>query len=134
MRFCVDYRRLNVVTKRNAYPLPNIDRALNEVAKHKWFCSIDLRDGFWQIPVHPKSIEKTAFTTPFGLYEFLVMPFGLTNAPATFQAFIDDLLEPHRNITRGLIDDICDFADTREELKQRTAAVLKSLARNNLVL
>lgn len=134
VRFCVGYRRLNGVTKRNAYPLPKIDKALNEVAQHKWFCSVDLRDGFWQIPLHPNSIEKTAFTTPLGLYEFLVMPFGLTNAPATFQAFIDDLLEPHRAITRGLIDDICIFGDTRKELQERTTAVLGALADNNLVL
>ena len=134
VRFCVDFRRLNAVTKKNAYPLPNIDKALNEVATHKYFCSIDLRDGFWQIPVHPDSVEKTAFTTPFGLYEFLVMPFGLTNAPATFQAFIDDILEPYRAITRGLIDDICIFADSRDELKERTMAVLGTLADNNLVL
>lgn len=134
VRFCVDFRRLNAVTKKNAYPLPNIDKALNEVAQHKWFCSVDLRDGFWQIPVHPDSIEKTAFTTPFGLYEFLVMPFGLTNAPATFQAFIDNILEPYRTITRGLIDDICIFGDTRDELATRVTAVLGTLAESNLVL
>ena len=80
-RFYIDYRQLNSVTKPDRFPLPRIDDLLDQFAESKFFTTLDLASGYWQIRVHPKSREKTAFITPQGLYEFMMMPFGLTNAP-----------------------------------------------------
>ena len=84
-RFCVDYRRVNAVTRKDAYPLPRVDETLETLAGSKWFSTLDLISGYWQVEVSPKDREKTAFTTPSGLFEFKVMPFGLCNAPPHFR-------------------------------------------------
>ena len=89
LRFCVDYRRLNKITKKDAYPLPRVDEMLDTLSGSKWFSTLDLASGYWQVQMHPKDREKTAFTTRFGTYEFNVMPFGLCNAPVTFQRLMD---------------------------------------------
>jgi hypothetical protein len=89
LRFCVDYRKLNSITKKDAYPLPRIDEMLNTLKGSKWFSTLDLASGYWQVAMHPTDREKTAFVTRYGIYEFNVMPFGLCNAPATFQRLMD---------------------------------------------
>ena len=88
-RFCVDYRRLNAVTKSDSYPLPVIDDLLQYAGKSCYMSTIDLRTGYWQVRVRPDDQEKTAFVTPFGVFKCIRMPFGLRNAPATFQRLID---------------------------------------------
>ena len=84
-RFCVDYRGLNSVNKQETFPLLRIDDLLDQLGGSKYFSTLDLASGFWQIRVHPNSQEKTAFVTPQGLFEFRVMPYGLCNAPSVFE-------------------------------------------------
>ena len=103
-RFCVDYRMLNANTKRDNYPLPRIPQLLERLAGNRYYSAMDLLSGFWQIPMHPDDVEKTAFITPFGLFEFLVMPFGLRNATATFQRLTDSVFGDCR--VQPYVDDL----------------------------
>jgi hypothetical protein len=99
-RFCVDYRKLNSVTKPDAYQLPYISSILDQLRDCHYMRSIDIKSAFWQVEVAPDSREYTAFTVPGrGLYQFRRMPFGLINSPATWQHIMDNIigaaLEPH---------------------------------------
>ena len=94
LRMCVDYRPLNVVTIKNKYPLPRIDILFDQLSKPKVFSKIDLRSGYHQIKIHPKDVLKTAFSTRYGLYEYLVMSFGLTNAPTHFMYLMNSVFMP----------------------------------------
>ena len=92
LRLCVDYRRVNDHTLKDSYPLPRIDDSIDALRGSKWFSTLDLASGYWQVPMNPKDIDKTAFMTPFGLFQFKVMPFGMANAPATFERMIERVL------------------------------------------
>ena len=101
IRICIDYRKLNAITKTDPYPLPNIQETLDQLGSAKYFTALDLASGYWQIDMDTEDREKTAFTIPGeGRFEFTRMPFGLKNAPATFQRTMEIVL-------RGLIGKIC---------------------------
>jgi hypothetical protein len=95
LRLCTDYRELNKVTVKNRYPLLRIDDLFDQLQGATVFLKIDLRTGYYQLRIRQDDIEKTAFRTRYGNYEFLVMPFGLTNAPASFIALMNKVLRPY---------------------------------------
>ena len=91
-RLCVDYRKLNSITRKDAYPLPRFDDTLDTLHGSMWFTTLDLASGYWQVEVEKPDQHRTALSNPNGLFELKVMPFGLCNAPATFQRLMDLVL------------------------------------------
>ena len=127
-RFCVDYRKLNDVTLKDAYPLPRIDDSLDALEGSTWFSSLDLASGYWQVEMSPSDKEKTAFTTGSGLYEFNVLPFGLCNAPSTFERLMELVLTGlHWKTCLVYLDDILIYAKTFEEHVERLGEVFSRL-------
>ena len=117
---CVNYRQLNSVTKLDTFPLPRIDDLLDQLGNAKYFTTLDLAACYWQIRVANESIEKTAFITHGGVYEFRVMPFGLTNAPAVFQRLMQQVLQGLNptevpSFVSVYIDDVLIFSRSLEE-------------------
>ena len=125
LRMCVDYRPLNVVTIKNKYPLPRIDTLFDQLASAKVFSKIGLRSGCHQIKIQPQDIPKIAFSTRYGLYEYLVMSFGLTNAPAFFMYLMNSVFMPELDkFVVVFIDDILIYFNNNEEHAQHLRIVL----------
>ncbi|UYV76724.1 K02A2.6-like, partial [Cordylochernes scorpioides] len=134
-RLCVDYRRLNKITRKDVYPLPRIDDTLDSLRGASIFSTMDLKSGYWQIEVDEADREKTAFVTPDRLFEFRVMPFGLCNAPATFERIMDNLLRGLEwTICLCYLDDIIEFSKTMDEHLQRLEMVLSCFSKAGLRL
>ena len=135
-RFCVDFRRLNDVTRKDAYPLPRIEDNLDTLQGAQYYSTLDLLSGFWQVEMAPEDRDKTAFTHGGGgLYRFLTMPFGLCNAPATFQRLMEQVLRGLQwEIAVLYIDDIIVFGDSVKTHLQRLGAVLTRLKAAGLKL
>lgn len=134
-RLCVDYRALNTTTVRDRFPIPTIDELLDELGSASWFSKLDLRQGFHQISMHGPDIEKTAFKTHHGHYEYLVMPFGLSNAPSTFQAAMNGLLQPFlRRFAAVFFDDILVYSDPLQAHIEHLQDIFKALLRDQFYL
>ena len=110
-QMCIAYRELNKVTVKNRYPLPRIDDLFDQLQGASWFSKIDLRSGYHQMRVREEDVQKTAFRTRYGHYEFVVMPFGLTNAPAAFMDLMNRVCRPmlDRSVI-AFIDDILVYS------------------------
>lgn len=134
-RFCVDYRKLNSVTLKDSFPLPLITQTLDSLHGAKYFSTLDLLSGYFQVELDPSAREKTAFVTENNLMEFLVLPFGLTNSPATFQRLMGHVL-------RGLeyrsaliyLDDVIVFGKTLQEHLHNLEEVFQRFREANLKL
>lgn len=135
-RVCVDYRRLNAKTIKDAYPIPRIDDNLDALAGSVWFSSLDLNMAYHQVPMSNEDKEKTAFATPRGgLYQYNVMPFGLCNAPATFQRIIERTLSGLQwNVAVLYLDDIIVYGKSFDEHLENLKKVLDRLDGANLRL
>ena len=135
IRLCVDYRKLNSRTVRDAFPLPRIEDSLDALGQARYFSCLDLTSGYLQVQMAKEDRAKTAFTTPMGLYEYTRMPFGLMNAPATFQRLMNIALGD-LNFSQVLIylDDIIVFSSTFEEHLQRLERVFIRLRQHGLKL
>jgi hypothetical protein len=133
LRLCVDYRPLNGVTVKNKYPLPRIDILFAHLAGARVFSKVDLRSGYHQIKIRPEDVPKTAFSTRYGLYEYLVISFGLTNAPTHFMYLMNSvfMLELDKFVV-VFIDDILIYSKSEEEHAQHLRAILQWLRDHQL--
>jgi hypothetical protein len=129
----VDYRPLNAVTIKNRYPLQRIDILFDQLAGAQVFFKIDLRSGYHQIKIRAEGIPKAAFTTRYGLFEYLVMSFGLMNAPAHFMYLMNSVFMPELDkFIVVLIDDILTYLRSMEEHEEHLRIVLQRLREHQL--
>ena len=136
LRFYVDFQQLNAATVKDAHPLPRIDDLLDALHGAHWFSTLDLKSGYWQVPILEEGKEKTSFRTSSGqLYEFNQVPFGLCNAPAAFTRLMDRVLSGlHWEMCLFYLDDIIVFSSTWEEHLTRLRQVFERLRHANLKL
>ncbi|CAM8901291.1 unnamed protein product [Rhodiola kirilowii] len=134
-RMCIDYRKLNAVTRKDHFPLPFIDQMLDELAGKPYFCFLDGFSGYNQIPIAPEDQEKTTFTCPFGTFAFRRMSFGLCNAPGTFQRVVTSIFSDMIGVfIEVFMDDFTVYGDTFDACLDNLSRVLERCVSMNLVL
>lgn len=135
LRMCVDYRKLNLATRKNRTPLPLIDELLDVISGSTVWSKLDLAQGYHQMRVADQDTHKTAFRTRYGLFEFLVLPFGLTNAPAAFVTMMNKVLAPYLDkFVVVFIDDILVFSRSEDDHLKHLETVLRTLMEHQLYL
>lgn len=135
IRLCVDYRKLNQITKRPIYPIPDTHEVFDTLSGSKYFSTLDLSQGYHQVPMAEKDQCKTAFATKSGQYEYNVMPFGLSGAPATFQRLMQTVLRDEAwDICVVYLDDVLIFANSVEEHNRRLQIIFEKFRQANLRL
>ncbi len=112
LRVCVDFRKLNAQSRFDAYTMPRIDDLLEWIGQARYITTLDLRKGYWQVPLDPNSKPYTAFRMPVGLFQFTVLPFGLHGAPATFQRLMDQVLQGCEGWSAAYLDDVVIYSNT----------------------
>ena len=134
--FCADYRALNSVTAKDAFPIPKIAQTFDALRGATYFSSMDLASGYWLVPTAEEDRHKTAFVTPDGgLYEYLKMPFGLSNAPGTFQRLMNKVFRRHlRKCVLIFLDDVLVYSENEEEHLERLQLVFETVRQANLKL
>jgi len=134
-RVCAAFVKLNEQTAKDSYPLPNIHYIFDRIGRSKWFTTMDLLSGFWQVMIKPEHRHKTAFVTMRGLYEFVVMPFGLCNAPATFQRLMDAIVLPeYRSFIETYIDDLMTHSMNFDDHLKHLDTLFTILKQNKLLV
>ncbi|KAL3999724.1 growth arrest and DNA-damage-inducible protein [Sarotherodon galilaeus] len=134
LRFCIDFRYLNAVSKFDPYPMPRVDDLLERVGSARYITTLDLCKGYWQVALAPEAKELTAFKTPFGMYQFKVMPFGLQGAPATFQRLMDHVLRDVSAFSAAYLDDVVVYSQSWEEHVIHLQKVLHSIRMAGLTI
>ena len=128
LRFCVDYRKLNSITKKDRYPIPLIDELMERLSKAKIFTKLDIRQGFHRIRLDPTAEDLTTFRTRYGTYKYNVVPFGLTNGPAAFQRFINETLMDYLDrFVTAFVDDLLIYSENEFDHEMHVKKVLERL-------
>ena len=134
VRLCCDFRLVNEGTYSDGYPMPRADDLLRTISRSNFISTLDCSQGYWQVQMNPDDIQKTAFVTHKGQYEWLVMPFGLKCAGNTFQRMSDDILKDHSSYARSYIDDTAVHSDSWEDHLLHLDRVLTAFEKEGLTL
>ena len=132
--FCVNFKKVNSLSKFDAYPMPRIEEIISRLGPSKYITKLDLCKGYWQVPLSERSKQYTAFSTPLGLYQFKYLPFGLHGAPATFQRMMDRLLKGKEEYGAAYMDDLVVFSSEFDEHLEHLKEILETLQEANLTV
>ena len=130
----MDYCRLNSISVMDAYPMPQIDELIDRLGQANFISTMDLNRGYWQVPMAEEAKAKTAFVTPFGLFQFNVMPFGLQGAPATFQRLMDRVIQGLQDYRATYLDDLIIFSTCWTDHLKHLSTVLQQFGEAGLTV